>query len=221
MASIKMLVSEFAHSLGQPNNEALKENIKSLLLHTRSEIIRRSFENHRYIDKSLTQRFVVSLIDVPDGEIENDEVTKIKKTTQQVPKPIRLINNLPFDRVGTIGYKFNKEFPYIKESIARFRKYTPGLQGLPCYDYINGYIYIFPVCGKYMNLNKLVIEGVFENPNIVSIENGEIDINNTLNDDNEWLLSEDMVGQLKDIIYKRDLLQTIRETNETPNNIKF
>lgn len=40
-------------------------------------------------------------------------------------------------------------------------------------------------------------------------------------DENEWLLSEDMIGQIKDIIYKRDLLNTVRETNEIPNTIKY
>ena len=40
-------------------------------------------------------------------------------------------------------------------------------------------------------------------------------------DENEWLLSEDMIGQLKEIIYKRDLLSQIRKTNEIPNTIKF
>ena len=30
-----------------------------------------------------------------------------------------------------------------------------------------------------------------------------------------------MYGQIKDIIYKRDLLNQHRETDETPNNIKF
>ena len=44
MASISMLVSEFAHSLKQPNNKALRENIKLLIYHTRNEIIRRSYD---------------------------------------------------------------------------------------------------------------------------------------------------------------------------------
>ena len=98
MASISQLVSEFAHSLKQPNNKALRENIKSLIIHTRNEIIRRSYENHNYIDKGLTQRFKVSLIDVYDGEIDVsniDEncVDKIKRSSQKVPKPVRLTNN--------------------------------------------------------------------------------------------------------------------------------
>ena len=40
-------------------------------------------------------------------------------------------------------------------------------------------------------------------------------------DENEWLLSEDMIGQIKEIIYKRDLLNQVRQTNEIPNTIKF
>ncbi len=40
-------------------------------------------------------------------------------------------------------------------------------------------------------------------------------------DNNEWLLSEDMIGQIKELIYKRDLLSTVRQTNEIPNEVKF
>ena len=56
MASIAMMVSELAHSLGQPNNHALRENLKLLVIQTRNEVIRRSYENHGYVDKGLTQR---------------------------------------------------------------------------------------------------------------------------------------------------------------------
>ena len=35
-------------------------------------------------------------------------------------------------------------------------------------------------------------------------------------DDNEFLLPEDMIGNIKDIIFKRNLLNVARETNETP-----
>ena len=64
-----MMVSELAHSLGQPNNHALRENLKLLVIQTRNEVIRRSYENHGYVDKGLTQRFRVTLTDVNDGDI--------------------------------------------------------------------------------------------------------------------------------------------------------
>ena len=225
MASIAMLVSEIAHSVKQPNNKVLRENLKLLICQTRNEIIRRSYENHGYIDKGLTQRFKVSLSEFLDGEIElpsgYDYHDKIKRTVQKVPRPVRLTNNLPFDRVSSIGFKTNREFPFIKETTARFRNSVPGLCSIPCYDYINGYIYIFPANNKSFDLDQICIESVFEQPNEIELLNNEADPMKILMDENEWLLSEDMIGQIKEIIYKRDLLNTIRETNEIPNTVKF
>lgn len=223
MASIAQLVSEFAHSLGQPNNKALRENIKLLIIQTRNEVIRRSYENHGYVDKILTQRFTVSLTDVNDGNIQLPEgididFTKIKRTEQKVPRPVRLTNNLPFDRVSSAGFETSRVFPYIKETSARFRKAVPGLCGMICYDYINEYIYLFPTCGNIVNINKIVIESAFEHPNEILYKQGDVNNLDIALDNNEWLLSEDMLGQIKELIYKRDLLSTIRETNEVKLN---
>ena len=222
-----MLVSEFAHSLKSPNNKALRENLKLLIIHTRNEVIRRSYENHSYVDKGLVQRYKVSLIDVNDGEIqipkefEDIDIQQIKRSTQKVPTPVRLTNNLPFDRVSSVGYSTSREFPFIKETSARFRSYVPGLCGMPCYDYINGYIYIFPSDNNAFNLQQIIIESAFEHPTEIQIANNEVDGMDIMLDENEWLLSEDMIGQIKEIIYKRDLLTTIRETNEIPDTVKF
>ena len=228
MASIAMMVSELAHSLGQPNNHVLRENLKLLIIQTRNECIRRSYENHGYVDKGLTQRFRVTLIEVNDGDITiPDEIKdyvaidKIKRTTEKVPRPIRLTNNLPFDRVSSVGYANNREFPYIKETTARFRNSVPGLCGSISYDYINEYLYLYPPRRGTLELNQIVIESAFEHPNEISLGNGEITTDNLIYDDNEYLIPEDMYGQIKDIIYKRDLLNQHRETDETPNVIKF
>lgn len=224
MASISQLVSEFAHSLKQPNNQALRENLKLLIIHTRNEVIRRSYENHAYVDRGLTQRYRVSLTDVNDGDIQLPEgvsVDLIKRSEQIVPRPVRLTNNLPFDRVSSVGWRTNREFPYIKETSARFRKAVPGLCNIPCYDYINGYIYLFPTDCQGVPLENIIVESVFEHPTPIEVSNGEVDSWDAYNDDNEWLLSEDMIGQITDIIYKRNLLQNTRETNEIPNTIKL
>ena len=228
MASIAMMVSELAHSLGQPNNHVLRENLKLLIIQTRNECIRRSYENHGYVDKGLTQRFRVTLIEVNDGDITiPDEIKdyvaidKIKRTTEKVPRPIRLTNNLPFDRVSSVGYANNREFPYIKETTARFRNSVPGLCGAISYDYINEYLYLYPPRRGTFELNQIVIESAFEHPNEISLGNREITTDNLIYDDNEYLIPEDMYGQIKDIIYKRDLLNQHRETDETPNVIKF
>lgn len=227
MASIAQLVSEFAHTLGEPNNQGLREHIKLIVAQTRNEVIRRSFENHGYVDRVLTQRYKVSLTEVNDGEIElpegydESDITKIKRTLQQVPRPVRLTNNLPFDRVSSVGFKTNREFPFIKETSARFRSSVPGLCAMPCYDYINGFIYLFPSDNKSLTINKIVIESAFEHPTTIEIDNGLVDTEQLFDESNEWLLSEDMIGQIKEIILKRGLLNSNHRTNEIPNELKF
>lgn len=220
MSSISQLVSELSHTVGEPNNKSIREHVRLLIVQTRNEVIRRSYENHGYVDKVLVQRYKVSLTNVNDGEIELpegcDDVTKIKRTLQQVPRPVRLTNNLPFDRVSSVGFKTNREFPFIKETSARFRSAVPGLCSIPCYDYINGYIYIFPADNKALTINKIVIESAFEHPNQIDFENGIINSENILYDNNEWVLSEDMIGQIKEIIIKRGLLNMRHQTNEIP-----
>ena len=227
MASIAQLVSEFAHTLGEPNNQGLREHIKLIVCQTRNEVIRRSFENHGYVDRVLVQRYKVSLTDINDGEIElpegydDSDITKIKRTLQKVPRPVRLTNNLPFDRVSSVGFKTNREFPFIKETSARFRSAVPGLCAMPCYDYINGFIYLFPSDNRALTLNKIVIESAFEHPTSIEIDNGQVDALDLLDESNEWLLSEDMIGQIKEIILKRGLLNGNHRTNEIPNEVKF
>ena len=235
MASLNQLVSEIVNSVGQPNNHVLRENVKLSVIHIRNELIRHSYEQHGYVDKGLMQRYRVSLTDVLDGDINLYEeafseaecsfddfgVDKIKRTEQQVPRPVRLTNNLPFSRVSTAGFASNREFPFIKETSARFRSDVPGLCGMPAYDYINGFIYIFPPKGKSLHFDSIIIESAFEHPTVIDLSNGYADELAAITDDNEWLLPEDMIGQIKDIIFKRDLLTTFRETNEIPNTIKF
>ena len=227
MASIGQLVSEFAHTLGEPNNQGLREHIKLIVAQVRNEVIRRSFENHGYVDRVLTQRYRVSLTEVNDGEIQlpegydESDITKIKRTLQQVPRPVRLTNNLPFDRVSSVGYKSNREFPFIKETSARFRSSVPGLCAMPCYDYINGFIYLFPADNRALTINKIVIESAFEHPTTIEMDNGLVDPMSILDESNEWLLSEDMIGQIKEIIMKRGLLSGVHRTNEIPNEVKF
>lgn len=227
MASFAQLVSEFAHTLGEPNNKPLREHIKLVIAQTRNEVIRRSFENHGYVDRVLTQRYKVSLTEINDGEIElpegydESDITKIKRTLQQVPRPVRLTNNLPFDRVSSVGFKTNREFPFIKETSARFRSAVPGLCATPCYDYINGFIYLFPADNKPIMLNKIIIESAFEHPTMIEIDNGLVSNEQIFDESNEWLLSEDMIGQIKEIILKRGLLNGNHRTNEIPNEVKF
>ena len=230
MASLNQIVSELVHSVGQPNNFALRENVKAAIVHTRNELIRHSMTQHGYVDSVLQQRYKVSLVSVGDGDIDYPEdfpeccKNYIKRTKQKVPRPVRFINNIPFTRVSSAGYKSNVEIPYIKETSAQFRRWLPGMRGCVCYDYINDYIYIFPTeqlpASPIENIDSIIIESVFEHPTEVKIKSGEGAEYNFLNDDDEWFIPEDMIEQLKDIIIKRNLINNHRETDEIPNVVK-
>lgn len=74
MASLNQLVSEFAHAVGNPNSIPLRRNLRYAILHGRNELIRRSYENHKYIDKGLQQRVRLSIINVPDGDLYNSQL---------------------------------------------------------------------------------------------------------------------------------------------------
>lgn len=240
MASLNLIVSEIVHSLGEPNNYALRENVRNLVIQTRNEVIRRSFENHNYIDSVLQQKYKVKVEKVLDEDFPDDldieEYLKpyVFRTIQKVPKPIRFTNNLPFTRVSNVGHFASKEFPYIKETSARFREWLPGMRGQICYDYIDGYVYLFPnpvkfnhglgtqsisMFNNYMNEGNIVIQAAFERPNEVA-RNSDNSGFEFEDDDNEWFLPEDMIGNIKDIILKRDLSNR-HETNEVPNQVKM
>ena len=85
MASLNQLVSEFAHAVGNPNSIPLRRNLRYAILHGRNELIRKSYENHKYVDKGLQQRIRVSIINVPDGDLYNSQtlgLPAIKRTKQ-------------------------------------------------------------------------------------------------------------------------------------------
>lgn len=227
MASLNQLISEIAHAVGDPNNVPLRRNIRYAIIHTRNELIRKSYENHNYLDKGLQQRFRLSIINVPDGDLYNSNglnLPAIKRTKFKVPRPVRLTNNLPFQSVRTLGTD-NREIAFAKEASAKFYHYLAGMCNMPVYDYINEYIYFFAHdIDWFKNIGSIVVESAFEAPHLIpeEIVDKMKDVNidkvdeETTFDDDEFLLPEDMIGSIKDIIFKRNLLQVPRETNEVP-----
>ena len=221
MSSIAQLVSEIAHSVKQPNSVPVRRAIKLSIIHARNNLIRKSFSNHNYSDKVLQQRFRVSLIDVPDGDVYGSEgiiTNTVKRTANKVPRPVRLTNNLPFHSVRTIGVTNPHEIAFVKEASAKFYNSLPGMCPVITYDYINEYIYINIQKGSVLNnLGAIVIESIFEYPHIIETETveGKLDIN-TIDDNDEFLLPEDMIDAIKQIVLETWNKEIIRNTNEVP-----
>ena len=221
MSSIAQLVSEIAHSVKQPNSVPVRRAIKLSIIHARNNLIRKSFSNHNYSDKVLQQRFRISLIDVPDGDVYGSEgiiTNTIKRTANKVPRPVRLTNNLPFHSVRTIGVTNPHEIAFVKEASAKFYNSLPGMCPVITYDYINEYIYVNIQKGSVLNnLDAIVIESIFEYPHIIETETveGKLDIN-AIDDNDEFLLPEDMIDAIKQIVLETWNKEIIRNTNEVP-----
>ena len=221
MASIAQLVSEIAHSVKQPDSVPVRRAIKLSIIHARNEAIRRSYGNHNYTDKVLQQRFRLTLTDVPDGDLadsQNVVKDRVKRTTNKVPRPTRLINNLPFHSVRTAGMRNPIEIAFVKEASAKFYNSLPGMCPVITYDYINEYIYINIQKGSVLNnLGAIVIESIFEYPHIIETETveGKLDIN-AIDDNDEFLLPEDMIDAIKQIVLETWNKEIIRNTNEVP-----
>ena len=219
MSSIAQLVSEIAHSLKQPDSIPVRKGIKLAIIHARNELIRRSHDNNHITDKVLQQRFKLSLIDVPDGDLANSENvvnTKIKRTAVKVPRPTRLNHNIPFHSVRTVGMTAPIEIPFAKEASSKYYAHLPGICRPVTYDYINEYIYINTVADNmFSQLGAIVIESVFEYPHIIPTEtkDGVLNIDN-IDDNDEFLLPEDMIGNIKKLVLETWNPEVIRDTNE-------
>lgn len=217
MASLNQIVSEIAHAIHQPNNFTTRQTIRSAVIHTFNEQIRQTYERHANVDKILMQRYRISLINVPDGDIFQSLVStkyKVKRSKTRIPRPVRLDNNLPFVSVRTVGYD-NMAIPFIKEANAQFYKALPGMCTSLSYDYINGYLYVNSNSNPLIEpLGHIIIESPFEIPTEIPVETTEGVESNFDND--EFIIPEDMVERIKDVIYKRNLLNVERVTNEVP-----
>lgn len=223
MASIAQIVSEIAHSVNQADSVPVRRAIKLGIIHARNELIRKSYNNHSFTDKVLQQRFKLSLIDVPDGDLYGTDklaLNYIKRTKNKVPKPVRLPNNTPFHSVRTSGVSNPVEVAYVKEASSKFYSALPGFCPNVTYDYINGYIYINNINEDlFKQLGAIIIESVFEYPHLIETETveGKLDIDK-INDDDEFLLPEDLIGAVKKLVLETFLPEVIRDTNEIPND---
>ena len=223
MASISQLVSEIAHSVKQPDSIPVRRAIKLGIIHARNELIRHSYTNHNYTDKVLQQRFRLTLTNVPDGDLYNSQdiiVENIKRTTNKVPRPVRLTNNLPFHSVRTAGMKNPVEIAFVKEASAKYYSKLPGMCPSITYDYINEYIYInIPKESMLSNISSIIVESVFEYPHIIQTEtvDGKLDLD-SIDDNDEFLLPEDMIGTVKKLVLETWNANIIRDTNEVPSS---
>lgn len=220
MASINQLISEIAHSLQQADSVPVRRAIRLGVIHSRNQLIRQSFEQHRYIDKSTQQSFRITLTTIPDGDIPDTQLFGlpiILRSTQRVPRPTRLSQDLPFLSVRTLGLTNAIEVPYIKAASQKYYNVLPGFCPAIMYDYINQYLYINANNSPELrNLGSIIVEAPFENP--FEIDEEHIEGVYNYSDDDEFMISEDMIGNIKKLVLETWNPEVIRETNEIPTD---
>lgn len=216
MASINQLVSELSHIVQGADNIAVRRAMRLAIVHSRNKLIRQSYENHKSVDKVLTQRYKVAVDIVSDGDIATDiDYTDdiVLRTVDKVHVPTRFPNGVPFLTVKTVGSVTPIIIPFIREGHYQFYNSLPGFCVNIGYDYINRYIYIFvPKDSNLQNIKYIVIESVFEEPAQIETETNEGTYN--YNDNDEYFLPEDMIDDLKTIILNTFNHTSLRDTNE-------
>ncbi len=237
MPTLNQLTSEIAHSIQQQDNVAAKRAIALSIIHSRNQLIRHSYEGHNYIDRGLQQRFRCELIDVPDGDLSGfNNSTKIKRTKNKVPRPVRLTNNLPFSSVRTIGVDNPIEIAFVRTATSKYYANLPGFCPSVTYDYLNDYIYIDTTKNDILkDLQFITVEAAFEYPNLIldnlnqDDEFKELDLYNGITaeisdklielEDNEFLIPEDMVNDIKKLVLETINGQLVKQTNEIPSQL--
>lgn len=237
MPTLNQLTSEIAHSIQQADNVPAKRAIKLAIVHSRNQLIRHSYGNHNYIDRGLQQRFRCKVIDVPDGDLAGfTNSTKIKRTENKVPRPVRLTNNLPFSAVRTIGVDSPIEIAFVRTASSKYYNDLPGFCPSVTYDYINDYIYIDTTKNPILNnIEYITVEAAFEYPSLIldnifgDSEVKELNLYDGINadisdmlielEDNEFLIPEDMVNDIKKLVLETLNGQVVRQTNEVPSQL--
>lgn len=203
MSSLNQLISEIAHSVQQADSVPVRRAIREGIIHARNELIRHSYSNHNYTDKVLKQKYNVTLTKGNDDGI--------LVSTNDIPKPVRFTNNLPFHSVRTLDSTKPIVLCAISEGVRAYYGSLPGMKCAPSYDYYNNKLYVY---GLDDTIDKVCIESVFEYPSQV-VEGG-------INDNDEFFLPEDLVNSVKKLVLETFNPQVVRDTNEipTPNLLK-
>lgn len=168
--SLNHYASRIAHTIGQPNNQTLKERAKDLIKDYYAKYIIQSIDKNGISNNYKTSlKLDVLPVDATAiidenyniwGHIEggvwirsiNDDTNpnRVKnpfykiyteyKTITKVPKPMNIKNDAPFTKVGVIGTA--RSFTYCSEISYRLADYSSPTRSPRVYQYKDDFIYV-------------------------------------------------------------------------------
>lgn len=187
MSTLNQIAENTAYKLKDPLNFELKENIKFTVKYWRALLIRRDVLRNGMSDEFL-QRYYFDLVKVDKADACNFDLDcQILRSKFEIPKPIRLNNDILFKFVGSAD---GKPWTYTEYEEIPYTAYNKFTSREIRYSWINRYFYVF----GNNKLTKGAVQAPWADPSII---NTSCDSGSCYSDDKEFPIAEDM---LKDII---------------------
>lgn len=206
MASLKELVYELMGARGETDNHILYNRIKRLLIENRATAIRRDIARNgvsdEYVQYCPIELIKVNAADIPNG----NDTAKVLRSKNRIPSPVRIQNNTPFLYVGTKDLSI--PFVYVSSYATAIRmRNTDYFKHITLYAYTNKYIYVY---SNDNNIKEISVGSPFINPHLIDDSNSTY-TKEYVDDEDEFLLPEDMLLEIKSIILKTDLAIKIED----------
>jgi hypothetical protein len=157
MASIKEIADMKAHEWGLPNDHALKERIKLLVVPMRATIIQRRYDQTKRFPVSMVQTLHCSDL-IWDECIKGEIGMPLKRTREKIPLPLIVRDESEYIYVG----QKNMLYPFDRKDIfnLNLQKHKRWSGKRPFYFVSDEYIWV----GNAPNLKVVSISGVFDDP---------------------------------------------------------
>lgn len=173
MDTLNTIAYNIAEAVDKAEDFSVVERIKKLIIYYRALFIRRSAEKNNFLSSHFKQSITVKTAKVKDYNHGGIAI----RTTEEIPKTIRLKQNESFTYVGGI------------DGTVPFNETTARQAGLLKYDKFSGHLPRYYIKDNYVYIvnafpENILIEGIFEDPTLVS----------GFTDDSEFPMSSDMTS---------------------------
>ena len=205
--------TEIAARLNRPSDLYLIERAKPLIVSTTSLLLRQSIEKSG-VDNHVRYTFLVdckrtTISDLGIVSTSPGIGVPVYRSKHTIPIPLRYKTDSPFLFVGLNSTVDLKRIPFAYSTANEVGRVNnlPGLQTMPVYSYINGFIIISNV-GSYVESDlEVIVEMVPENF-LKAVDIGNRTDNNVSEDMYDYLIPMDLVETIYGIVSDR-LRQTI------------
>jgi hypothetical protein len=200
------------------------DHVKYWIRVQRALLIRNELNKFRTIDEDIKQTLCIDVVNVDRSECCDIPLgCNIVRTTEKIPTTIELHTRPAITRVASVDM-IDKPFTFVDRNRVPYvgsGKFDNKL----IYAFLhNGYIYIYSKNILVNGLSKIIVEGVFENPEDLSQFNNCIsEEDKCYSDDMRYPVKEWMIPYMKDYVLKSNLAIAIEseiKTGDTQNNSK-